>query len=106
MFRGHSDRKVERKIAEYGEVTRGRLFGAVAEEWREKHFAKLEHGTIVCYTPSYNRAVRDLGEIPCKDVAAADVEKIILRLKDQGMSAKTVKTQKTVLKMILDHAII
>lgn len=42
---------------------------------------------------------------PVNEIQPADIQRLILRLRDQGYSAKTIKTQKTVVKMIFDYAI-
>lgn len=106
-FRAASERELIKKIAAYtDEIEKGRLFSVVAEEWKDKHFAGLSYGTISCYNPALTRAIDALGDIPCAEVTAGDVDQILLRLKAQGLSAKTVKTQKTVLNMIFNYAII
>jgi len=80
-------------------------FAEVAEEWQEHKWPTLAAKTSASYVSPYNRAVEALGDRPIDAVTPAEVDRIIQRLKDQGYSAKTVKAQKSVIKMIFAYAI-
>lgn len=81
-------------------------FREVAEAWRKKHWEQITYKTISCYNSAYRRAVDADGDRLITDVTAGDIERILMRLKAQGLSAKTVKTQRTVYKLIFNYAII
>lgn len=82
------------------------LFGDIAEMWHDKHWERIRDGTKACYNSSYARAVELFGNVPATEVAAADIYNHLVRLKDQSLSAKTIKTQRTIYKLIYENAII
>lgn len=81
-------------------------FREVAEQWQEKKWQTIEQKTKACYTAPYNRALDEFGDTPMPDILPADVSRFIQRLGAQGYSAKTVKIQKSVLRMIFSDAIL
>lgn len=80
-------------------------FRQVAEEWQEHKWEELAVKTAASYDAPYNRAVETLGDRPLDEITPAEVDRIIQRMKDQGYAAKTVKAQKSVIKMIFAYAI-
>ncbi len=80
-------------------------FKEIAEAWWAGKMESLQDNTRVSYAPYYNAAVKEFGSRPIDEIIPADVERIILRMKSQDFAAKTVKTQKGVIKMIFDYAI-
>ena len=80
-------------------------FKAIAEEWHDAKWPTIELNTQSCYGSAYKRALEAFGTTPLTEIIPADINRIILQLKDAGYSSKTVKTQKCVLKMIFDYAI-
>lgn len=81
-------------------------FKEVAEAWYEAHWQKIGHGTQSCYNSRYNDAVAvNEGKI-ITDVTATDIDRHLKQLASKGYSSKTVKTQRTVYKLIFDFAII
>ena len=81
------------------------LFREVAEAWKAQKWEKIREKTKECYTAPYNRAVEEYGDAPIEDITAADIERIILRLKEQGYAGQTIKDQKSVLNQIFNFAI-
>lgn len=80
-------------------------FRQVAEEWQEYKWPELAEKTAASYVSPYNRAIQDLGDRPITEITPAEVDRIIKRLKEKGYSAKTIKAQKSVIKMIFSYAI-
>lgn len=80
-------------------------FREVAEEWQAFKWPTIRPKTQECYTAPLNRAVDEYGSMPIDEITAADVNRIILRMKNKGFSAQTVKDQKAVLNMIFNYAI-
>ncbi|MEG1492618.1 MAG: site-specific integrase, partial [Oscillospiraceae bacterium] len=101
------DRDPERLFQRLEEAKRPKVltFGEVAEAWKEEHWKKISSGTKACYTASYNRAVCEHRERPVTDVSASDISKHLAKLKAQGLGSKTVKTQRTIYKLIFQFAI-
>lgn len=81
------------------------LFSAVADDWKADKWESITDNTKQCYHAYYVRLKDEIGDIPIQDVTAADIQRIILRMRDEGYSAKTVKTLKCVAGMILNYAI-
>ena len=107
VFRAKSERELNRKMANYkGESVKGRLFSDIAYEWKEEYFPKIAHGTQMCYNPALKRAVEWLNEMLIKEVEACDIDALILDMAGKGYSAQTIKTQKALMGMIFDYAII
>lgn len=82
------------------------LFSEIAERWWVDHVEALERGTQKTYRAPYDQAVAELGQMQITDVSAADINRIMLREKDKGYSAKHASNIKSVIKQILDYAII
>lgn len=80
-------------------------FRETAESWMNWKWPNIERNTQICYESAYNRAVDALGGELISDITPADIDQLIRRMALQGYAAKTVKSQKSVLKMIFDFAI-
>lgn len=107
VFYGHSDREINRKIAEYREEKkRGRLFKEIAEEWEKRHFPTLEYNTLKGYRPALRRAVEEFGSTPVSSITSKDIERYLTRFSKQGYAQKTVRNQLLVIHMALDHAML
>ena len=106
-FYGKTERELNQKIAAWKlEKKSGPTFQAVAEQWKEEHFEKLRNGTVMCYTPAFKRSVEEFGDKRINEVTPNDISLLINDLINKSYSGKTVKTQKTVLGMIFNYAII
>lgn len=107
VFYGHSDREINRKIAEYREEKRrGRLFKEIAEEWKERHFPTLEYNTLKGYRPALRRAVEEFESAPISSITPKDIERYLTRFAKQGYAQKTVRNQLLVIHMVFDHAVL
>lgn len=80
-------------------------FAQVAEEWKEKKWPTIRYKTQECYVAPLKRALDEYGLRKIDSINAADIERIIQRMKAQGFSSQTVKDQKAVLHMIFNFAI-
>lgn len=80
-------------------------FREVADEWQDFKWPTIRPKTQECYTAPYNRAVKEYGDMEIDKITAADVNRIIIRMKNQGFASQTVKDQKAVLNMIFNYAI-
>ena len=81
------------------------LFREVAKAWKDRKWPTIREKTQECYEKPLERAVDEYGDMPIEDITAADIERIILRMKGQGFSAQTIKDQKSVLNQIFNYAI-
>ena len=80
-------------------------FRQVAEEWQDQKWPTIRPKTQECYTAPLRRAIDEYGDMDIRTITAADINRIILRLKNQGMASQTVKDQKAVINMIMNFAI-
>lgn len=80
-------------------------FKTVAEAWHDWKWEQISENTKQCYNAYYARLIDELGDIPISDVIAADIQRVIICLKDEGYSAKVAKTTKCVANMIMNYAI-
>jgi Site-specific recombinase XerD len=94
--------KVESAIATDGVAP---TFETIADEWQDEKWPTIAFKTQECYKSPYNRAVKEYGTMKIDEITAADVNRIILRMKNDGFAAQTVKDQKAVLNMIFNFAI-
>ncbi len=81
-------------------------FREVAESWRDEHWEKIQNGTKASYNSAYKRAVGEHGDRLITELAASDINKMMLFLQSKDYSAKTAKVQRSVYKMIFDFAIL
>lgn len=81
-------------------------FAYLAEMWEDSHFQTISYGTQVCYTPSLKRAISALGDRKITDITAKDINAVLITLKNQRFSKKTIATQKTVFNLIFNFAIV
>jgi Site-specific recombinase XerD len=106
-FYGLTEREVLRKIKDFTTVkARGSKFIDVASEWKEDHFKTIRNGTKTCYSPAYTRAVEEFGEEYIDTIETKDIYAFIHGIIKKGYSQKTVKTQKLVLNLIFNYAIV
>lgn len=82
-----------------------RSFKAVAEEWETEHREEIGIRTWANYKPHFEFFISLLGDRPITSVTARDILADLNRAKAQNYSATIVKTRKTILTQILDHAV-
>ena len=80
-------------------------FAVIAEAWHDAHWEEIEEGTKSCYAAPYRRAVEEFGDRVASEIQPFEISAHLMRLKSQQYSAKTVRMQKTVYKLIYEHAI-
>lgn len=81
-------------------------FEEIAYAWKEKHWGIIRPGTVACYESPFKKAVSEFGDTPATEIEPSDIHCHLLRLRSQGLSAKTIKTQLTVYNQIYQNAII
>ena len=81
-------------------------FREIAEAWQRKHWQEITIKTVGCYNSAYKRAVDADGDRPATEITPGDINRVLLRMQSEHYSAKSIKTQKTVYKLIFNNAII
>lgn len=104
-FRSKDPEQLHEKIAAAEAASPVPTFGEVADEWQDFKWPTIRPKTQECYTSPLRRAVDEYGSMAIDAITAADVNRIIIRMKNQGFAAQTVKDQKAVLNMIFNYAI-
>lgn len=95
-------RKIEAKEAAPTEPT----FAMIAERWHDLEWDALKGGTKSCYAAPYKRAVELFGDRKASEILPYEIENHLKTLAAKKYSAKTVKMQKTVYKLIYEAAIV
>ena len=105
-FRGRSCREVDQKLLEYREeVSMGRPFPVVADEWEREHEPEITEGTRRVYHITVNRLKNHFRE-PIGKINPLDVKRYIVAFENQGRAKSSVQTELSVLRMIFSHAVI
>ena len=107
VFYGHSEREINRKIAEHKEeAARGRKFISVAEEWEEEHFPTLAYNTLKGYKPALARAKAEWGDEYIKKIFPKDIDRLLRQMARENYAQKTVRTQLLVCNLIFSYAVV
>lgn len=96
--------RLHRRLSEINDPTPP-TFAEIASHWKETAYPDYEDGTISCYNPAYKRAVDYLGERPAHEITPEEIKRQLESLNKQNYSAKTIKTQLTVYRLIFQEAI-
>lgn len=81
-------------------------FAAIAKLWMDTKWDTYTDGTKASFSSCYSRAVEELGEIPAVDIRPYHIRNHLERMRQQGFSFSTMKTQKSVYNLIFQTAII
>lgn len=81
-------------------------FADIAEAWHDKVWESYRDGTRACYASLYQRALDEQEGRKASEVTAADVATHMQKLANEQMSAKSVKTLRTIYKLVYQSAII
>ena len=105
-FYGKTVAELNKKISSYQtEKEKGRTFLEIAEEWRSVRFEHLAYNSKKNYTPAYQRAADQFGDIRVKDLTAHKINEFIADFSRSGYAMKTVQTQLLVIRLILTYAV-
>ena len=105
-FYGKTEREVARKILLFKEqVEIGRTFAEVADEWWGETIERIAFQTRHGYKPALRRAVDQFGEIPVKEIKPRDISHFLRSLSNR-FAAKTLATQRMIISLILDLAVL
>lgn len=80
-------------------------FREIAEAWEERSWDNYRDGTHSAYAPALRRALEEFGDWPASEVGTPDIYAHLERLKALMLSARTIKAQRTVYKLIYKMAV-
>ena len=109
-FYGKTDAEVEARLAEYldgkSHTKAVRTFADVAAEWWELKEREISIGSVRVYRARKSQVCAEFGRMPVNEVTPLDVVTYLRRLAAQGYSQKVINNHKSIIKGILDNALI
>ncbi|GFI56071.1 tyrosine recombinase XerD [Clostridiales bacterium] len=104
---GKTKEEVYSKLeAKKQEKERCKTFSELVELWKDAKWDSFAYGTQNCYRSALTRAIDDFGNVPNNEVTPQMVQRLIEEMIAQKYSAKSIKTQKTVISTVYRYAII
>lgn len=106
-FYGHSDAEVDQKYNEYIEsLNKPLLMETIIDDWWEKKEPDISPNTVSGFKTAKNRIKERFGKTPVKDITAQMILAWLDEFKRRQYSQKVISNTKSVLKQILDEALI
>ena len=96
--------QLHRKLVER-EAPPALRFRDLAEFWYDSVWARYKEGTQSAYHAAYERALEEFGDWEAAEINASDIFAHLERMKNERRSARTVKAQRTLYKLIYQAAI-
>jgi integrase len=81
-------------------------FGQLADRWEVQHAEKLSRGSQMTYRAPLEYLRDEFGEMPVTEITAADVNRLMLRERNQGYSYKHAALLKSIIRQIMNLAIV
>ena len=106
-FYGYSDEEVDAKYeAAISESNKPLLISELIDKWWNKKEAEISPNTFPGYLTAKNRIFQKFGELPAKDLTPQLIIAYLEEFKRLQYSQKVISNTKSVLKQIMDEAII
>ena len=111
-FYGQTDREVEQKYENYLKAKpkerkpKVRTFDKVAEDWWKEKEPELSPGSVRVYKARYNEISGYFKKKPVAEITAVEIITYLRKLSAQGYSQKVINSKKSIIKGILDNALI
>ena len=111
-FYGASDREVEQKYADYLKAEpkkskpKVRTFDKVAEDWWERKEPELSPNSVSQFRSYVKDLSAEFKGVPVNEITPGSIVAYLRRLAAQGYSQKTLGNKKSIIKCILDDALI
>ena len=111
-FYGKSDEDVEKKLADYIASLSAapekvvRTFEQVADDWWEAKEPEISIGSVRVYKARKEAAVAALGDKLVDEITPQDIVTHLRKLQAQNYSQKVINSRKSIIKSILDNALI
>lgn len=111
-FYGQTDKEVEQKYENYLKAKpkerkpKVRTFDKVAEDWWEEKEPELAIGSVRVYRARYNEIKDEFKGIPVNEITPLDIVTYLRKLSAQDFSQKVINNKKSIIKGILDNALV
>lgn len=101
------DKDPEKLFEKINELKKGKVitFTQIAKLWKEKKWDGLTDGTKACYSACYDRAVNEFGDTPALEIQPYEIKNHLERMRQEGFSASTMKSQRSIYNLIFQTAI-
>lgn len=96
---------LHRRIAER-EAPKEKTFSDIADEWERTHVSGLNRGSQATYKAPLQQIKDELGDKLVREITPLDVQRIMLEEKAHGYSYKHAALKKSIIKQILDSAVV
>lgn len=104
-FYGNSDREIEKKMLAYKQdISHGRRFSDIAEEWQLMHESNVDIATNKAYKYPLEKIIDYLGDEHIADIEPQAIKTHLNELLRQGYSAKTIRRYLSIYCQIFDYA--
>ena len=106
-FYGRSQAEINRKITAYQfELSESPYFGTVIEDWWEEKQKNIVPSTALGYSASVKRAKEQFSNVRTKNITPQQIASFLRSLASQGKGKKVCATQRNVLNMVFDYAVL
>lgn len=111
-FYGQTDKEVEQKYENYLKAKpkkskpKVRTFDKVAEEWWAEKEPELAIGSVRVYRARYNEVSDEFKGITVNEITPLNIVTYLRKLSAQGFSQKVINNKKSIIKGILDNALV
>lgn len=111
-FYGQTDKEVEQKYGNYLKAKpkerkeKVRTFDKVSDDWWEEKEPELAIGSVRVYRARYNEIREAFKGIPVSEITPLDIVTYLRKLSAQGFSQKVINNKKSIIKGILDNALV
>lgn len=104
---GSSPREIDKKLREmHARAEMGRTFAQVAEDWHDNYFERrLSPNTQKKENGRYLRLVSYFGKMRMEQISPRTVSDFLNSLSDEGLSAKSISNQRSLLNLIFRFAV-
>ena len=110
-FYGHSDREVEQKYEAFlrnppKPKPKGRTFEEVAGDWWEQKEGELSPGSVRVYRARVEDVKSYFKKTPVVEITPLQIVSYLRKVQAQGFSQKVINSKKSIIKQVLDNALI
>ena len=111
-FYGQTDREVEQRYSDYLHAApqiskpEARNFAQCAEDWWEAKEPELSPGSVRVYRARYAEIKDEFGETPVDEITPLAIVNYLRRQAAKDYSQKVINSKKSIIKSILDNALI
>lgn len=105
FFYGRTDKDIDKQMLAYrAELSAGRRFRELAEEWQAAHDMTVNRSTAQAYAFPTQKIIERIGDTPIKQITPADIKAHLSDLVNGGYSQKVINRYASIYAQIFDFA--